>query len=117
MIRALTNATIFTGSEEIKDKAILIENGKIKALVNASSIPQKAEITDHSGNYIAPGLLDLQIYGGGGYLFSNKTSAEALKSIAYTGYQLHGSFQRSHSCCKKQSACGFAGFTFGRPLY
>jgi N-acetylglucosamine-6-phosphate deacetylase len=82
MIRALTNATIFTGSEEIKDKAILIENGKIKALVNASSIPQKAEITDHSGNYIAPGLLDLQIYGGGGYLFSNKPSAEALKSIA-----------------------------------
>jgi N-acetylglucosamine-6-phosphate deacetylase len=82
MITALTNATIFTGSDEIKGKAVLIEGGKIKAVVDPSAIPQGSEIKDYSGHNIAPGLIDLQIYGGGGYLFSNKPSAEALQAIS-----------------------------------
>ena len=81
MTTALTNATIFTGSEEVKDKAVLIENSKIRAIVDFHAIPKEAEIRDYSGYYIAPGLIDLQIYGGGGYLFSNKPSAEALKAM------------------------------------
>ncbi len=81
MITALTNATLFTGTEEIRDKAVLIENGSIKAMIDPSAIPQQAVVRDYSGHYIAPGLLDLQIYGGGGYLFSNKPSAEALKAM------------------------------------
>ena len=36
---------------------------------------------DCNNCFIAPGLIDLQIYGGGGYLFSNKPSATALKSM------------------------------------
>jgi N-acetylglucosamine-6-phosphate deacetylase len=82
MITALTNATLFTGTEEIRDKAVLIENGSIKAMIDPASIPPQAQVRDYTGHYIAPGLLDLQIYGGGGYLFSNKPSAEALKAMA-----------------------------------
>ncbi len=82
MITALTNATLFTGTEEIRDKAVLIEDGSIKAMIDPAAIPPQAMLRDYSGHYIAPGLIDLQIYGGGGYLFSNKPSAEALKAMA-----------------------------------
>ncbi|HEU4633528.1 MAG TPA: N-acetylglucosamine-6-phosphate deacetylase [Flavisolibacter sp.] len=81
MITALANATIFTGKNGVTEKAILIENKKIKALVESSAIPEEAQIIDYTGRYIAPGLIDLQIYGGGGYLFSNKPSAEALQAM------------------------------------
>ncbi len=82
MITALTNATVFTGLEEIRGKAVLIENGSIKALIDPSTLPQQAVVEDCSGHYIAPGLIDLQIYGGGGYLFSDKPSVQALKAMA-----------------------------------
>ena len=82
MLTALTNAIIFTGKEEIRGKALIIEDDKIKEIIEAGSIPENSKIIDCKNNYISPGLLDLQIYGGGGYLFSNKPSATALKSMA-----------------------------------
>jgi N-acetylglucosamine-6-phosphate deacetylase len=81
MQTALTNATVFTGTEEITGKAILIENDSIEALVDVESIPESAKIIDCDKTYIAPGLIDLQIAGGGGFLFSAKPTVEALKAI------------------------------------
>lgn len=81
MLKVLANATIFTGNEIITGKAILINKDKIEALVDNDSIPDKAEIIDCSNNYIASGLIDLQIAGAGGYLFSAHPSAEALMAI------------------------------------
>ncbi len=81
MISALVNATIFTGKEEIVGKAVLVENDKIKALIDYRSIPFGAEIIDFNNNFIAPGFIDLQIAGGGGYLFSASPSVEALRAI------------------------------------
>jgi len=78
---AFTGATIFTGAEEITGKALIIENGRISALTDPAAIPAAAKEMDCTGLLIAPGLIDLQIYGGGGYLFSNKPSAEALTAI------------------------------------
>lgn len=78
---ALINGIVFTGEERITDKAIIIENDIIKALVDSDSIPAGAEIIDYRDCYIAPGLIDLQIAGGGGYLFSEKPTTEALDSI------------------------------------
>lgn len=82
LLTALSNATIFTGDEEIRGKTVLIESDKIKAIVGPSEIPSDAKILDLTGQYIAPGLIDLQIYGGGGYLFSNDITAKALHAIA-----------------------------------
>jgi N-acetylglucosamine-6-phosphate deacetylase len=81
MLIALTNGTIFTGSEQITGKTILIENGKIKAIMDYDSLPENADIIDCLDNFIAPGLIDLQIAGAGGYLFSADPTEKALSAI------------------------------------
>lgn len=82
MLTALVNAVFFTGKEEITGKALLIENGIVKGWMEAVSIPKDARIIDQKGCNISTGLLDLQIYGGGGLLFSDDPSAVALKTMA-----------------------------------
>jgi len=81
MLTALTNATIFTGSETIEGKTVLINNSRIEAITDTLSIPTDTEVFDCGGNYISPGFIDLQIAGAGGFLFSANPSAEALKAM------------------------------------
>ena len=81
MVYALMNATVFSGREKLTGEAILLENDRIKDIVDPGSIPSGAKILDYSGCIISPGLIDLQIAGGGGYLFSENPRAEALKAI------------------------------------
>ncbi len=82
MITAFTNATIFDGEKEWKEYSLLVKNGVVLDIVSKEAIPSDAVIIDLSEQYIAPGLIDLQIYGAGGYLFSNNLSAEALHAIS-----------------------------------
>ncbi|RPE13408.1 N-acetylglucosamine-6-phosphate deacetylase [Chitinophaga lutea] len=82
MLTALTGATIYTGQDIQQGKALLLENGIVKGLADAGSIPSEARIINHTGHSIAPGLLDLQIYGGGDHLFSDDPSFAALTHIA-----------------------------------
>ncbi len=81
MITAFTNATIYTGREVITGKALLIDNETVTALTDLNKIPPGAITVDCTGRNIAPGLIDLQIAGGGGYLFSDNPSAVALKAM------------------------------------
>ncbi|KAA8484961.1 N-acetylglucosamine 6-phosphate deacetylase [Arcticibacter tournemirensis] len=81
MLTALINGTIFTGDRELKGNAILLDGNTIADITDTASIPERASVIDCSGKYIAPGLLDLQIYGAGGVLFSNEPSVKALESI------------------------------------
>ena len=82
MQTAFVNASIYTGKEKITGKALLIENDKIKQIIDEELIPRSAVIIDCKHGIIAPGLIDLQIYGAGGYLFSNEPSSVALEAIA-----------------------------------
>ncbi|NML39858.1 N-acetylglucosamine-6-phosphate deacetylase [Chitinophaga sp. G-6-1-13] len=82
MLTAFTNGTIYTGAQVITGKTLLAEQGKIRALVNPAEVPTGATVVDCNGHIVAPGLLDLQIYGGGGYLFSAHPSPEALNAMA-----------------------------------
>lgn len=63
-------------------KAVLINNDRIEAVVDPEAVPEQARIIDCSNNSLSPGLIDLQIAGAGGYLFSANPTAEALKGIA-----------------------------------
>jgi len=87
MLTALVNAIIHTGSEKLTGKAILIKNDTIEAILDPESIPLGTEVIDCGGNFLSAGLIDLQIAGGGGYLFSANPTAEALRAItgAITG--------------------------------
>jgi len=81
MLKALVNSTIYTGSEKLSGKALLIKNDRIEAILDPGSLPEGAEVIDCGGNYLSPGLIDLQIAGGGGYLFSSNPSVEALHAV------------------------------------
>lgn len=79
-MKAYTNARIFTGDEFLSGKVLLTEEGVIKDIVH--EIPGDAEKIDCGNGILSAGMIDLQIYGGGGYLFSTELTAESLKAVA-----------------------------------
>nr|WP_082856063.1 N-acetylglucosamine-6-phosphate deacetylase [Mucilaginibacter sp. L294] len=81
MITALHNLKLISGGSITAGKAVLIQGSQIKAIVDESAIPQDAEKKDLNGAYLAPGFIDLQIYGSGGKLFGGKPEVDALKRM------------------------------------
>lgn len=75
---ALINATIFTGEQILENKVVLLQNGHILSICNFSEIPSDFQLHDLQGLFIAPGLIDLQIYGSGGKLFGSVPDEAAL---------------------------------------
>ncbi|MCU0376695.1 MAG: N-acetylglucosamine-6-phosphate deacetylase [Bacteroidales bacterium] len=78
---ALINAQFFTGTEMIRDKVLLVENGRITGFIIADAIPAGATVIDCRGYLVTAGLIDLQIAGGGGFLFSANPTREALEAM------------------------------------
>jgi N-acetylglucosamine-6-phosphate deacetylase len=80
MKQVFTNTTIFTGRDILTGSAILADDGLITGFVYDTDLPEEYEIKDLGGNNIAPAMIDLQIYGGNGYLFSADPSIEAIEA-------------------------------------
>ena len=74
-LKLISNGTITDG------KSVLISHDKIIDIVDESSIPDDVEKKDLQGAYLAPGLIDLQIYGSGGKLFAGTPEISALKRM------------------------------------
>lgn len=70
MKTAYTHCTIYTSEEQLTGKAVLVNKGVIEDIADAGSIGADYDIKDLGGLNIAPGFIDLQIYGGNGKLFS-----------------------------------------------
>ncbi|MFC3199653.1 N-acetylglucosamine-6-phosphate deacetylase [Parapedobacter deserti] len=79
---AIANGTVFTGDSMVNDKTVLIKDGRIVDLVRPAEVPGDADVFDAAGCYVAPGFIDLQVYGGGGQLFSADPTAGAMDEIA-----------------------------------
>ncbi len=77
----LHNARFFTGTELVEDKVLLINGDRIEGFADPVAAPADADRTDCQGGLVIPGLIDLQIAGGGGYLFSSNPNPEALAGI------------------------------------
>ncbi|MDR2284709.1 MAG: N-acetylglucosamine-6-phosphate deacetylase [Sphingobacterium sp.] len=78
---ALHNGTIYSGYDILQHHALLISDGRIAGIVPENEIPDGFEKIDVAGDNICPGLIDLQIYGAGGDLFSETPSVDALGKI------------------------------------
>lgn len=81
MVTAFKNATLFTGMEVVTGKVLLTEGEYILGIVSPGAIPDDSVTIDCKGLNLAPGLIDLQIAGGGGCLFSSSPTPESLKKI------------------------------------
>jgi N-acetylglucosamine-6-phosphate deacetylase len=82
MQTALINATFFTGSETITGKALLVNGNEIAGFSDTGTLPEETQKVDCKGLLVAPGLIDLQIAGAGGFLFSANPTPDALETIA-----------------------------------
>ncbi|WP_444453363.1 N-acetylglucosamine-6-phosphate deacetylase [Rhodobacter capsulatus] len=74
----LTGARLFDGQTCHDGKAVVLEGAQIAEILPATDLPEGARI-DLGGGLLAPGLIDLQVNGGGGVMLSG---ADPLSEIA-----------------------------------
>ena len=69
MKTAIINGNIILPYRIEKNKAVIINNGKIENIVDNNAALSDCEIIDAKGNYVSPGFVDIHVHGGGGYSF------------------------------------------------
>lgn len=80
-MQALCNARIFDGEHWLEHHALLLNGGRIEALLPQDQLPAAAERLDLAGLRLAPGLIDTQVNGGGGALLNDAPSLQTLSTI------------------------------------
>jgi N-acetylglucosamine-6-phosphate deacetylase len=81
MIRALTNARVLLDKGLTEGRAVVIDNGRIAAIVSEREIPADARRVDLDGALLLPGFFDTQVNGGAGLLFNDAPSVETIAAI------------------------------------
>ena len=79
---ALTNIKIFDGEKFIKGYCIVIENNIIKSVEKEIDVDAVITRIDLGGKIVAPGYIDLQINGIGGYDINAYPSLETLQNMS-----------------------------------
>ena len=79
---------IFDGNRLHDDKAARFEEGVFIELIDESDVLDSENIVDLDDDLLCPGLVDLQVNGGGGILFNDDPSLDTLDRIADAHYQL-----------------------------
>ena len=87
---ALTNVRIFDGERFIAGHAVLVEGGKVAGVVANADLPNDIATEDLGGKLLVPGFVDVQVNGGGGIMFNDDQSVDALKTIV-AGHRKYGS--------------------------
>ncbi len=82
MRQMLTNCRVFDGERVHKNRNVLL-NGRHIADIGSAGVPPAAgeRVIDLGGNLLAPGLIDLQVNGGGGVLFNDAPGTEVIAKI------------------------------------
>ena len=81
--RAIFAERLFDGRGWRDDTAVLVEDGRILAVVRRKDVPAACE-QDRlpEGAFLAPGFIDLQVNGGGGVLLNGQPTADGMRAIA-----------------------------------
>jgi N-acetylglucosamine-6-phosphate deacetylase len=80
---ALTNARVLLDDGFADDRAVLVEGGRITAIVPLTDARvAQARAHDLRGNYLVPGFVDCQVNGGGGALFNDDPGVDTIRTIA-----------------------------------
>jgi len=77
----LTNCRLFDGETVREGRAVVIDNGRIADIVAADKVGKDSNVWDLGGHLLAPGLIDLQVNGGGGVLFNDAPTVKTLRTI------------------------------------
>ena len=64
---AYAGADIFDGQETHKNAALIVEGDSVVDIIPQDDVPADCEVARFEGGKIVPGLVDLQVNGGGGW--------------------------------------------------
>ena len=78
---AYTAQRVFDGAAIHENAAVLVAEGRIAGIVPASGIPDVYPIEDLGTGLLSPGLVDLQVNGGGGLMLGDARTLEDLAEI------------------------------------
>jgi N-acetylglucosamine-6-phosphate deacetylase len=80
MTFAITGARLFDGTEIREGHAVVVQDGRIAAVVPEREVAAGVEKHPVDG-LLAPGFIDVQLNGGGGVLFNDDRSIHAIRAI------------------------------------
>ncbi|MVM28728.1 N-acetylglucosamine-6-phosphate deacetylase [Spirosoma sp. HMF4905] len=77
------NATVFTGEEWLSNASVRIDNGRIQEISTAETSTESSDPTviDLNGDYLLPGFVDLQLYGGSSQFLNDQPTPETVRHI------------------------------------
>ncbi|MFC3301112.1 N-acetylglucosamine-6-phosphate deacetylase [Parvularcula lutaonensis] len=78
---ALIGGTLLLPDRCLEGHALVVSAGKITKVCANADLPAGVVQRDIAGLTVAPGFIDLQVNGGGGVLFNDDPSLEAIKAI------------------------------------
>jgi N-acetylglucosamine-6-phosphate deacetylase len=78
---ALAHGRILAGATFVEGQTLLIEGGCIAAILPAAEIPAGVPVHDLGGQMLVPGFIDTQVNGGGGVLFNDSPTVDAIAAI------------------------------------
>jgi N-acetylglucosamine-6-phosphate deacetylase len=82
MAVALVNGRILDGRGFVDGMGVVVDGGRIVAVApEAEALTQADTRFDLAGGRLAPGFVDVQVNGGGGVLFNDELSVEAIEAI------------------------------------
>jgi N-acetylglucosamine-6-phosphate deacetylase len=85
MQSVLVNGRILTPEGIVDGKAVTIRDGRIDGVIDSADTPPStsggAPRHDLDGGLLVPGFIDTQVNGGGGVLFNDSTTVEAIAAI------------------------------------
>ena len=81
-MEALVNARVLTDEGFVDERAVLLEAGRITAIVpREDARAMRATMRDLGGALLLPGFVDCQVNGGGGVLFNDDPSVATIRTI------------------------------------
>lgn len=78
---ALAGARIFDGTHLDDGRAVIVADGRVRAVVKDTDVPSGVPVRRVEG-LLAPGFVDIQVNGGGGVLLNDAPTVEGVRTIA-----------------------------------
>jgi len=82
MLLAFHNGRILGESGIECDRTLLVRDGRIESLGEATKVAGPVQVIDLEGHLLVPGFIDTQVNGGGGVLFNDDPSVNTIAAIA-----------------------------------